>query len=261
MRVCVFVDGENFRHSLVDVLDQEFDQGEYLPKGADWSGFFDWLVPQACGGPQAQRLRTYWYVLEHVDFFPYKLPKLPNRADSLRVVLNKDKPTRARLARFEGDEVLQEMGKTAQLLKEREQTFLSRFRGWHVVQDGIANAHRAIEFRRAGAVWFNLFRKQMGQEKAVDVKLAADLITLRDIYDTAVIVSGDQDYVPAVQVVKDFGKTVVNVAFKTRDGRLLPGGARRLANLTDSSFEVPFEKLRKFMGLEPVQVVAEKKKA
>ena len=67
------------------------------------------------------------------------------------------------------------------------------------------------------------------------------MIVLRDIYDIAVIVSGDQDYVPAVKVVKDFGKIVVNVAFLARNGRLLPGGARRLNHLTDDSIEIGYE--------------------
>ena len=86
-------------------------------------------------------------------------------------------------------------------------------------------------------------------EKAVDVKLATDLIVLRDIYDTAVIVSGDQDYVPAVQVVKDSGKIVVNIAFRSRGGKLLPGGARRLNQLTDACVEVPYRDLARHLNI------------
>ena len=87
------------------------------------------------------------------------------------------------------------------------------------------------------------------QEKAVDVKLASDLIVLRDIYDVAIILSGDQDFVPAVEIVKDFGKRVVNVAFLTRGGRLLPGGARRLNQITDWSIELSHEELGPYLGL------------
>ena len=70
----------------------------------------------------------------------------------------------------------------------------------------------------------NLFDKSLGREKAVDVKLTSDMITLQGIYDIAIIVSGDQDYVPAAEVLKDCGKRVINVAFRTRSGKLLPGG-------------------------------------
>ena len=76
------------------------------------------------------------------------------------------------------------------------------------------------------------------------------MIMLRDIYDTAIVVSGDQDYVPAVQVLKDAGKTVISVAFERRDGELLPGGARRLDIATDASIRIPYVRLREFMGLD-----------
>lgn len=83
------------------------------------------------------------------------------------------------------------------------------------------------------------------------MKLACDLVLLRDIYDTAVIVSGDQDYVPAVEAVKEFGKSVWNVAFRTRGGRLLPGGARRLNVATDRCLEIGYDELAHYLGIEP----------
>jgi hypothetical protein len=49
--------------------------------------------------------------------------------------------------------------------------------------------------------------------------------------------------------VKDAGKTVINVAFKTKRGKLLPGGARRLNQLTDSSLDVPYKTLKGFMSI------------
>jgi uncharacterized LabA/DUF88 family protein len=231
-RACIFVDGENFRHSICEVLDSgEFDARDYLPKEADWSGFFDWLVTEACDD-QHQRLRTYWYVLEGLDFFPYKFPSAKREPDSLRITLCKDDAIANELAALTGNELIKRMEQISSELKSKQQNFMSRFRGWHVVQDGIANRHRAIEFRRAGSSSYNLFTGRMGLEKAVDVMLATDLLMLKDIYDVAILVSGDQDYVPAVRRAKDFGKTVINVSFLTRNGRLLPGGARRLNNET-----------------------------
>ncbi len=248
VNACVFVDGENFRYSLVKVCGDDFDKAEYLPKDARWAEFFDWLVLEACGAG-ARRLRTYWYVQQHVDFYPYRLPNPGTGKGSLEVLLRKHDPFKKQLDRAEGDNLLAVMGGMVRDLKQTEQNFRSRFNGWQVIQDGIAGRHRAVEFRRAGAIRYNLFRKQMGQEKAVDVMLATDLIMLREIYDVAILVSGDQDYVPAVQVVKDAGKTVVNVAFQGRKGKLLPGGARRLNLLTDSSIAVPQDTLKKFLGI------------
>lgn len=246
-RVCIFVDGENFRHSICDSFTfNEFEPGEYLPKKAQWSAFFDWLVEEVCGD-NSQRLRTYWYVLEHVDFFPYKFPNAQKEPDSLKILLSKDKKLRAEIAKLDKDKLAPWMVEIAGALKNKKNSFQSRFTGWRVLQDGIANKHRAVEFRRDGAIRYNLFTGRMGEEKAVDVNLATDLITLREIYDVAILVSGDQDYVPAVRCVKNFGKTVVNVAFVTREGKILPGGARRLNNVTDSSYEISFADLKRFL--------------
>ena len=54
-------------------------------------------------------------------------------------------------------------------------------------------------------------------EKGVDVMLATDLVTraYRDFYDTAIIVSGDADFYPALQAAKDVGKQVEVAAFDT----------------------------------------------
>jgi len=60
--------------------------------------------------------------------------------------------------------------------------------------------------------------KQRGEimvEKGVDVMLATDLVTnaYNDHYDTAVVVSGDADFYPALQAVKDVGKHIEVAAF------------------------------------------------
>ena len=244
MKCCIFVDGENLRHSIVKLFSGEFDKKDYLPKRARWQELFDWLAGAADGG---DRLRTYWYTIEHLDFRPW-LP-LPTDIDILRKVLCYHGPNRRRLEELdvaEHEQCVKQMAKDCYSHSERMRR---RFDGWKKIQDDIAQHHDAVEFRRAGAITYNLFDGSLGQEKAVDVKLAADLIQLRDIYDTAVIVSGDQDYVPAVEVVKDSGKRVINVAFLGRNGKLLPGGARRLNQKTDAALTVPYDELKTYLGI------------
>ena len=53
-------------------------------------------------------------------------------------------------------------------------------------------------------------------EKKIDIKIAIDIISLayEDAYDTAVIVSGDGDFVPVVRKVKELVKNVEVWAFK-----------------------------------------------
>lgn len=62
--------------------------------------------------------------------------------------------------------------------------------------------------------------KQRGEivvEKGVDVMLATDLVVhaYKNHYDTAVVVSGDADFYPAIQAVKDIGKHVEVAAFES----------------------------------------------
>ncbi len=245
-RVCVFVDGENFRHTICDLFDS-FDPKDYLPRRARWADFYDWLVEKA--SPGAERVRTYWYTIQWMDFFPYRLQRLRKDPQALRRTLNRHKPYRDELGKLGEPELSKRMDEIVEHLTGTQKRMQDRFNGWMAVQNGIAHRHRAIEFRRAGAIRCSLFDSSLGPEKAVDVKLATDLICLDHIYDTAIVVSGDQDYVPAVQVIKNAGKTTMNVAFKTRGGRLLPGGARRLNQETDSGLEVTYKDLAGFLAI------------
>jgi len=252
MMACVFVDGENFRHSIVDLF-QGFRQEDYLPKSAEWTQLFDWIVKEAVEG--GERLRTYWYVIKTIDFYPYHLPDITRPGTTTttknkleRILCGHDK-YREELETLQGEDHEKHMIEIAKTLDELEANKRARFNGWVEVQDGIASHHKAIEFRRAGAMNCNLFTNKLGREKAVDVKLATDMIMLSDIYDVAIIVSGDQDYVPVVEELKDCGKRVVNVAFKNRGGQLLPGGARRLNQVTDWSLEIPYDKLSEYLKI------------
>lgn len=74
--------------------------------------------------------------------------------------------------------------------------------------------------------------KQRGStmvEKGVDVMLAVDLVThaYQDHYDTAIIVSGDADFYPALQAAKNVGKHVEVAAFEAN----ISAEAARVADL------------------------------
>lgn len=60
-------------------------------------------------------------------------------------------------------------------------------------------------------------------EKGVDVALATDLLAFawENAYDTAILVSGDADYIGAVNKVMDKGKNVELVSFKCQCSREL----------------------------------------
>ena len=53
-------------------------------------------------------------------------------------------------------------------------------------------------------------------EKGVDATLSVDLIryAINDVYDRAILVSHDSDYIPAVAFVQEKGKHVINLGFR-----------------------------------------------
>jgi uncharacterized LabA/DUF88 family protein len=102
-----------------------------------------------------------------------------------------------------------------------------------VTQDKIAHAYDYLEFRRCGSITYNLLTNDFEREKGIDVKLAIDLLSFKDISDLAILFSGDQDYVPAIQAYKDSGKHIFAVNFETSNNRILPGGSYALARLVD----------------------------
>jgi len=60
--------------------------------------------------------------------------------------------------------------------------------------------------------------KMIYEVKEDDIHLAVDMVKLAysDAYDTAILVSSDGDFVPAIQAVKEKGKKVENVGFENK---------------------------------------------
>jgi len=61
------------------------------------------------------------------------------------------------------------------------------------------------------------FDQAKEEQKEVDVAMACEMVVhaLRDHYDVAVVVSGDRDFIPAIQQVQSAGKRVEVAAFNT----------------------------------------------
>ena len=59
--------------------------------------------------------------------------------------------------------------------------------------------------------------------KGDDVYLAVDLVSgaYENLYDTAIIVSGDEDFVPAIQKAQKLGKKIINAYFKSTSSNYL----------------------------------------
>ena len=59
--------------------------------------------------------------------------------------------------------------------------------------------------------------------KGDDVYLAVDLVSgaYENLYDTAIIISGDEDFVPAIQKAQKLNKKVINAFFKSTSSNYL----------------------------------------
>ena len=60
--------------------------------------------------------------------------------------------------------------------------------------------------------------KTIYQVKEDDIQLAVDMVKLayNNAYDTAILVSSDGDFVPAVKAIKEIGKNVENIGFENK---------------------------------------------
>ena len=117
----------------------------------------DWIVEKATSG--GVRVRTYWYVIESVDFYPYRFPDAQSRPDILLRLLSEHPPFRDLLSPLGSNAQSAEMEKIVCELKNHQSQMLNRFNGWRTIQNGIAQRHNAVEFR-PGAITYNLFEKQ-----------------------------------------------------------------------------------------------------
>jgi len=87
---------------------------------------------------------------------------------------------------------------------------------------------------RLGRLVYNNWPNSPPYEKGVDILLATDMIThsFKNNYDTAILVAGDNDYVGAIQAVKDNGKNVEVALFgKERTSMQLRVVADRVATI------------------------------
>lgn len=78
-----------------------------------------------------------------------------------------------------------------------------------------------LELKNIGIETPRVFKKAKGRSsKRVDITLATDMLAQahRDNYDIAILVAGDEDYVPLVKAIKDEGKRVVLWFFEESKG-------------------------------------------
>lgn len=89
---------------------------------------------------------------------------------------------------------------------------------------------------RCGLRW----KERLSVEKGVDVALVTKLLALgfKGGFDTAIIVSGDADYIEAVKEVKNLGRRIEVAAFKDSASKELVEAADRFIPLDDFAEQI-----------------------
>lgn len=205
-RAVAFLDGQNVHNSLKALGLQE--------KDVDWARLFARVLPDG-----HELVRCYWYHVRDVSEFDPATPKA---------------------ARYCPPGV-------------DEEAFLDEARRWHqgeherlmhlqrVVHRQIMLDFDAVEFRYRGVLRVNAFKRERLGEKGLDVGMAADMVALVDHFDTAILFSGDADFAPVVQVLKDRMRRVVQVTIERGAPGSTPRSAAREMRVLADSVRTLFE--------------------
>ena len=268
-KIAVLIDGENFRKCLCKLFPHKF---YYLPTAADWTSLFRSV------SIEGKFIRAYWYVIDEVDIGPYSVDGLFAKKE-LGAIKKQMLKSRSHLHVFakklninvpQGSDIFQHQGLIKvklpadpkfykEIIEARKKEMENRARSWVHQQDGIQARCDFIEFRRSGSIRYDAVSDRLLNEKGVDVNLGSDIVDFRTKFDHLILFSGDADYIPAIQKYKDSARHVTAVTFKTQDGELLPGGARRLKLKVDKTVEMSYTTLAGFLHLTsaPEDIVEE----
>jgi uncharacterized LabA/DUF88 family protein len=218
MRFAFFVDGSNLFGSLKD-MSVEVD---------DYQRFFDYLYGLAeqtwratvkSGKEVSTRLqRVYWYEVGSIDDWDLSDAQaqgyLKQRFDSDTVLkagymaqAGKAMPgkTQADVALRAWTNCFDEM---SQWYNARVES-LDKIRRFH---HGVRTSTDIIDVLEVGHLKVDLFNHSC-QEKGLDTRLAVDMVALEANYDVAMLVSGDADSIPSIELMKSRGKHVGAIEF------------------------------------------------
>ena len=243
----VGIDGENLRYSLDELLDEFHRQNHYLPY-ADWGNMFQAIEKLASKemGQELNIMRAYWYVIDDVQYNSYFESKqfCHSRNEEKLKYFKQYAPSIAKgLSEKTQQNIFEEKIKEcSNLLEKNAKKVVAEAKRWKHVESIIQRKTDKLQFQRFGYLKVTLDNGKgkygFTGEKGTDIKLATDLMAFKDIYDVAIIVSGDGDYIPVVVAIKNMGKQVIVVDFKTKNGTFLPGGSKKLKENCDFNFSL-----------------------
>ncbi|MBI3953484.1 MAG: NYN domain-containing protein [Chloroflexi bacterium] len=172
LRAVAFIDGNNLHYQLGELQLQE--------KDINWSRLLADAMP-----PGHRLIRAYWYQVGQISFSQPYPSRLHDVFASGRTGATTEEELRLRCEAY--------------IAEQRER--LDRIH--REVYDRIAQDYDFLEFRYVGSLKIDPYEQKWVEEKGVDVGMAVDMVGKLAEYDAAVVISGDVDFAPAIQVIKD----------------------------------------------------------
>ena len=105
--------------------------------------------------------------------------------------------------------------------------------------------HDCLRYNGFRVVVCDLSEPESRNQKGVDVAMACEMVrqAYNDSYDVAIVISGDNDFVPAIEIIKNVGKIVEVASFEASFGKHI----RMAADRTHSLSTMPIMCLEEFM--------------
>lgn len=251
LRAVAFIDGENLRYSLMDFRREHFPKHQrlfgtpanpYLREvDVDWEKFLAHIVP-----PDHRLIRAYWYKAGQLSewYKPAANSEVGRRWVSKHLRIAPDRLTEPQI---QGE-------------LDRAERWYNRERDRHREilrsHNFIMVTYNIIEFRYQGILQVDPLGEDRIGERGVDIALAVDMISMVRDYDLAILVTGDIDFAPAIQAVKNNLRQVVQVAVGPRLPPFI-GKARKLREMADYVLPVFGDEIIPNMLLKEPQPPAE----
>lgn len=221
VRFAIFVDGSNLFGSIKRLgLDIQ-----------DYEKFYLFILAQAINywnesvvnGPEKGRLiRVLWYEVGSIDEWDLNDPI---SIDTLRTWFSADQSLKNAYIAMATKSLGSKGGYSdpTSILQDAWELCFKEAKEWYQQKaDNIAKAHGFhfgvtssadfLDIIACGHLKVDILHRT-ALEKGLDTSLAVDMVALADIYDVALVVSGDADSIPSVEYVKRKGKQVGVIEF------------------------------------------------
>ncbi len=211
LRTVIFIDGQNFRNSLrsfrfsSDPPHPQTPQYQLEELHFDWSKFFKAVIDKfdESTGWEHQLIRVYWYFARDISPWEERRDLAQRVVD--RYHLEVDGLTVQKVVDLAQEWYRRERSYFESLREkrfeniQRDVNFLEfKYVGQYVVRP--FTPYRGVTLSDDGKIQYR--GRQQG-EKGVDTGIAVDMISKMPYYDTAILISGDSDFIPVVGYLKD----------------------------------------------------------